>query len=83
MATAIIILFDSISVKKPKEPKILENGDDAKEALEAGKNESAMNYMKQGKLLLEDRIQMLRLADREGWTVVKLYKQNLLVRMGN
>uniref|UniRef100_A0A7M5XJT7 Uncharacterized protein n=1 Tax=Clytia hemisphaerica TaxID=252671 RepID=A0A7M5XJT7_9CNID len=25
---------------------------------------------------------MLRLADREGWTVVKLYKQNLLVSSG-
>ena len=63
--------------------EVLKNLVDAIEALEVGENESATNYanyMKQGKLLfLEDRIQMLRLADREGWTVVKLYKQNILV----
>lgn len=62
---------------------VLETVDDALDALEKGDNNSATGFMKQGKKLLEDRISIIKLADKEGWGVVKHYKQNLLLSTGD
>ncbi len=62
--------------------EVLENVDDALEALEKNDCEAATTILKQGKELLEQRIQILKLADREGWMVVRQYQQNLLFSSG-
>lgn len=60
----------------------LETVEDALEALEANDSEAAIEILKKGKKSLEDRIQIIKLADREGWLVVKQYKQSLLTSSG-
>ena len=62
--------------------EILESVEDALDALEANNSEASVEILKQGKKSLEDRIQIIKLADREGWLVVKQYKQSLLTSSG-
>ena len=54
--------------------EVLEDLDDALEALEKKECDAAMNILKQGKELLKQRIQILKLVDMEVWVVVRQYQ---------
>eukprot|EP00111_Clytia_hemisphaerica_P018057 TCONS_00053421-protein len=63
--------------------QVLENVDDNLEALEEKDFDVAKNFLTKGKKLLEERLQHLQIADREGWLVLKHYKRNILVSSGD
>ncbi|XP_066911617.1 uncharacterized protein [Clytia hemisphaerica] len=61
--------------------QVLENVDE--KALEEKDFDVAKNFLTEGKKLLEERLQHLQIADREGWLVPKHYKRNILVSSGD